>query len=378
MIKDIKRSAFWEGCKTPQYFHPSVCSCKDGLIMTLQVSTNVSDTYGPVMSSLSKDAGDSWSEPQAIKALEHNNLPNGLTEGIADVRPVFHPQSKSVIAIGCNTYYGAKGHWQYDESLKFKVLPQFPVYAVRRADGSWSERKKLKIDFFADCLNWRVACAQMLIFPDGDVLIPIYFSKNTNPDVFNVCSVRCAFDGECLTPQAVSNILSLDIGRGLIEPSLATLNGKYYMTIRAEDNHGYFSVSDDGLSWGQITPWCWDNGEALIMSTTQQHWVCNGKNLFLVYMRKTGFNDDAMRWRAPLFVARFDEKNACLIRNTEQELLPLIRTDGGVNQMGNFHAVDISSTQSIVSVGSTTCWVKNDEILDFFSNTWLAEIQWSE
>jgi hypothetical protein len=208
-------------------------------------------------------------------------------------------------------------------------------------------------------------------------LTPIYFSENIKPGRFNVCSIRCSFDGENLTIKAVSKVLSLDIERGLIEPSLAALNGKYYMTIRAEDDHGYFSVSDDGLSWGQITPWRWDDGEALTMSTTQQHWVCNGKNLFLVYMRKNGLNDDAMRWRAPLFVARFDEKSACLIRNTEQELLPLVRTDGRVNRMGNFHAVDISPTKSIVSVGSTTHWMENDKILDFFSNTWLAEIKWA-
>lgn len=377
MIKNIKRSAFWEGLKTPHYFHPSVCSYNGNLLMTLQTFEGVSDTYGPVMWSLSKDEGTSWSEPSAIEALKHNKLSNGLTERVADVRPIFHPHSKAVIAIGCNTYTGENGHWQCDEALKNKVLPQFPVYAICYADGSWSKRKELKAEFFKDCLNWRVACAQMLVLENGDVLLPIYFGRKTETHLFSVCSARCAFDGENLTVKAVSNVLFLDINRGLIEPSLAFLNGKYYMTIRAEDQHGYFSISDDGLSWGGIIPWCWDDGEALTMSTTQQHWICNEKSLFLIYTRKAGFNDDVMRWRSPLFIARFDEENACLIRDSEQQVLPLLRNDGKTNRMGNFHAVDISSEKSMVSVGSLTLREDNNgEISDYFSDTWLAEIQW--
>ncbi|MFA6815083.1 MAG: hypothetical protein WCS73_02175 [Lentisphaeria bacterium] len=96
-----------------------------------------------------------------------------------------------------------------------------------------------------------------------------------------------------------------------------------------------------------------------------------------VYTRETEFNHDSVRWRAPLFLAEFDEKRGCLIRDTEQEVLPLVRTDGIPNAMGNFHAVDISPTQSIVSVGSTTNKVKDGKILNFFSNTLIAKIQWA-
>ncbi|MFA6816725.1 MAG: sialidase family protein, partial [Lentisphaeria bacterium] len=282
MIKQIKHSAFWEGRKTPHYFHPSITPCYDGLFMTLQDLRGVSDTYGPPMWSLSKDEGSSWSDPQVIEPLGYCDLKNGLTEAIADVRPLFHPQSGAVIAIGCNTFYGKNGHWQYDKNLKDKVLKQLPVYAVRYADGSWSKRKILEADFFKDCLNWRVACAQMLILSNGDILIPIYFSTNSQQDIFHVCSIKCSFDGENLITKNISNTLSLNINRGFIEPSLAVLGQNYYMTIRAEDNHGYFSVSEDGLSWGKAKAWCWDNGEALTMSTTQQHWVSNRKKLFLV------------------------------------------------------------------------------------------------
>lgn len=213
-----------------------------------------------------------------------------------------------------------------------------------------------------------------LKIPGHTFTVYVFLAMNADIGVYRDPHV-VGFDGENLTSQTVSNALSLNINRGLIEPSLAALNGKYYITIRAEDDHGYFSISDDGLSWGKIIPWRWDDGNALIMSTTQQHWVCNGKNLFLVYTRRAGFNDDAMRWRAPLFLARFDEKRTCLMRDSEQEVLPLLRTNGRPNQMGNFHAVDISPAKSMVSVGSLT--IIDRDLKDYFSDTLLAEIQWA-
>ncbi|MFA6714049.1 MAG: sialidase family protein [Victivallaceae bacterium] len=369
MIRQIKNSAFWVGRKTPQYFHPSVCLCNDGLLMTLQTFEGRSDVFGPVMWSLSRDAGKSWSEPQPIPALGHNIFSARTIEGIADVRTVFHPDRGAVIAIGCNTYYV--------DGACHQNLPQFPIYAVRRANGSWSKRKKLEAVFFKDCLNWRAACAQMLVLPDNKVLIPLYFSRENGKNLFSVCSVKCGFDGEDLTVENIGNVLSLEVNRGLIEPSLAVLNDKYYMTVRAEDDHGYLAVSDDGLNWGELVPWHWDDGETLVMSSTQQHWAGNGRKLFLVYTRSAGFNDDVMRWRAPLFIARFDEKGICLVRDTEQEVMPLIRTGGHPNSLGNFHIVDITPATSIVSAGSLTRNIGQNGVMDFFSDTLLAEIQWN-
>ena len=46
------------------------------------------------------------------------------------------------------------------------------------------------------------------------------------------------------------------------------LDGKVWMTIRAEDGHGYVSVSDDGLTWAEPTAWKWDDGGDVAMSTT--------------------------------------------------------------------------------------------------------------
>ena len=39
-------------------------------------------------------------------------------------------------------------------------------------------------------------------------------------------------------------------GRGLLEPSVTQFDEHFYMTIRAEDNHGYLAVSDDDMRRG--------------------------------------------------------------------------------------------------------------------------------
>ncbi len=42
-------------------------------------------------------------------------------------------------------------------------------------------------------------------------------------------------------------MLRFSLGRGLLEPSLAALDGVFYMTIRAENGQGFVTRSQDGL-----------------------------------------------------------------------------------------------------------------------------------
>jgi hypothetical protein len=164
-------------------------------------------------------------------------------------------------------------------------------------------------------------------------------------------------------------------GRGLLEPSLASLDGRFYLTIRAEDGRGYVSASDDGLRWEPQRAWCWDDGEPLVMSTTQQHWLPHAGRLCLVYTRKAEENVNVMRWRAPLFMAEVDRATLRLIRASERVVLPLI--GDGINdpthvaRMGNFHTVSATPDES---------WVTEGEILPadgWRGDTLLARIRWS-
>jgi hypothetical protein len=169
--------------------------------------------------------------------------------------------------------------------------------------------------------------------------------------------VLCSFDGAELRVIRGGNALRLPVKRGLLEPSLTLFQNRYYMTIRAEDGHGYVSVSSDGLEWAEKKVWSWADGEPLAMSTTQQHWLEHSDGLYLAYTRKSEDNVNVFRWRAPLFAARFDHERMVLLRDTEMVLVPMI--GDGVNEpdrvarLGNFHPVAVSTDQSLVTVGET-------------------------
>ena len=143
--------------------------------------------------------------------------------------------------------------------------------------------------------------------------------------------------------------VSIEAGRGALEPSLACFKGKYHLTIRAEDSRGYHAVSDDGLAWCGLTPWRWDDGEALEMSTTQQHWLSLEDSLYLFYTRRHESNEDVFRWRAPIFMAEVDTVKGCLIRRSEEIVFPLMRKDGCPNWMGNFHVAVTGPGEALVS-----------------------------
>jgi hypothetical protein len=189
----------------------------------------------------------------------------------------------------------------------------------------------------------RCGCSQWLIEPAGTVLVPVYFGKSAGVPAA-VTVVRCQFDGEKLTYQEHGTELELDVVRGLCEPSLARFRGRYYLTIR-NDVKGYVTASDDGLHFAPIKPWTFDDGAELGSYNTQQHWLAHRDELFLAYTRRGANNDHIFRHRAPLFLAQVDPERLCVLRDTEQVLIP----ERGA-QMGNFGAAPIDERESWVTV----------------------------
>lgn len=355
MIASIDKSIVWNGrAGGTTWFHPRACmipATEQGgtptAFMTLQSITG-SDVFGHVHWSVSKDLGKTWTTPVKIAALGRKPARKGLKEGVCDVVPEYHPPTRTVLAMGHNVYYNKKGH------LARPQLERYPVYVVRTPDGTFSDARKLEWDDPRATGIYSCGCAQRLVLDGGDILVPLTFGpKKGGPR--SVTSVLCSFDGKMLRIKQVGNELKGDTKRGLLEPSLARRGGTYFMTIRAEDNRGYVTTSDDGLHWKPRRPWCWDDGEPLTMSTTQQRWLPHSDGLHLVYTRKADHNVNVFRWRAPLWVARVDEKKLCLIRSTERVVLPLI--GDGVNdakhvaRMGNFHTVAATPSESWVTVG---------------------------
>lgn len=369
LIQSIQQQSFWSNLDGSgvTWFHPRVCRlpASGALLMTVQTISG-SDVYGPVHESYSNDQGHTWSKPGPIPGFGRRHHPEGIQEGFCDTVPEPHPQTGSVLAVAQNVYYR-------DEKLTRPNDGRYPVYMVRRANGGWGPLRKLEWSHPDASALYMSNCAQRVTLPSGDVLVPMSFGPLGRLDRA-VCTTLCSFDGEELRVQQHGNFLRLSVGRGLLEPSVVRYGGRFLMTIRAENQQGFVAASDDGLEWDTLRPWCWDDGEPLRMSTTQQRWLAHSEALFLVYTRRHASNLNVMRWRAPLFLAQVDLKKLCLLRDTEQVAVPLhgdgVLRGNEVEHLGNFHASMISARESLITSGTVIP-------ANFRGAVRFARVQWS-
>jgi len=372
LIEAISQETIWrgrDGQGDGTWFHPRCCRIPgepDLLVMAVQTISG-SDVFGPVHYSLSEDAGRVWTKPEPIPGLGRTAHEDGIEEGVCDTVPTYHPPTGNVLFMGWNVYYK-------DGKLTRPNDRRWPVYVVNRPDGSWTDPAKLEWDDPDATALYGSNCSQRITLPDGDLLIPLTHGPLGRTDRM-VTTVRCSFDGETLAVQERGASLSLAVKRGLLEPSITHWGERYWMTIRAEDERGYLSTSEDGLRWAEQKPWTWDDGEPLAMSTTQQHWLEHSEALHLVYTRKDEMNVNVMRWRAPLWIAQVDPERQCLIRESERVAIPL-RGDGvndadNVARMGNFHPITANARETLITVGETI------PSKSYAGDTLLARIRWS-
>jgi len=361
--------------KSTTWFHPRACMIprENGIPFALMTKQFIagSDYFGPVQWTESHDLGKTWTAPQPIPALGRHPMPEkyeGLQAGACDVVPQYHPKTNTVLALGHVVFYRGE-HFDRKEQLA-----RYPVYSVRRPDGSWSDRKILEWDDPRGAFIYTNNCGQRVNLPDGDILMSFTFGPTSAAR--EVCGVRCSFDGETLKIKEVGPALKNPKGRGLLEPSITQFNDRFFLTMRAEDSRGYVSVSDDGLDYAEKKAWAWDDGTPIDMSTTQQHWLTHSDGLFLVYTRKDKSNTGVIRWRAPLWIAQVDPEKLHLIKSTEQVVLPLV--GDGVNDsdkvalMGNFHVTNASPDESWVTVGE---WIPRGGAR---GDLLMAKIAWSK
>lgn len=354
------------------WFHPRAAavpaSSENGgpaVVMTIQKHLKVSDYYSGMWTMRSDDLGQSWTGPTEIAELAWRRDPDGIVIAVADVTPGWHGPTGKLLAIGCSVRYSAQGR-----QLSDIRRPSQTAYAVHDPQtGAWSRWQTLEMPPDDKFNLARNGCSQWLVESDGSVLVPIYFGPSGEP--FRTTVVRCSFDGEKLTYVEHGTELSLDVVRGLCEPQLASFQGRYFLSIR-NDVKGYVTTSDDGLNFGSIKPWTFDDGTELGSYNTQQHWLVHSDGLFLVYTRRGADNDHIMRNRAPLFMARVDPRRLCVLRDTERVLIP---ERGG--QMGNFGASAISENESWVTVSE---YMPNDQphALGADGSTFVARVIWSK
>lgn len=359
------------------WFHPRAAAIpklgKDGkpaVIMTIQKHLIADDHYSGLWVMRTDDLGKTWTRPKEIPELgwrkEAGNDKVDLS--VADVTPQWHAKTGKLIALGIQVRYDAAGKALLDKPRSYDFAytvydPKTDKWTVwRNVDNVPEPNGKFH--------TLAPGCVQSVIKEDGTLLVPLYVT-GPGGSTYQTTVLHLGFDGDKLTYIEHGDELKIDGGRGYYEPSLAFYRGKYYLTLR-NDAKAYVAGSEDGLKYGQIKAWTFDDGSDLGSYNTQAHWLVHSEGLFLSYTRRGANNDHIPRNRAPIFLARVDTDHMHVIRATEQVLLP----ERGV-MLGNFGASNITADES---------WVTDSEFIvngqkherGADGTTWVAKVKWTK
>ncbi len=345
------------------------------VVLTMNsLTVSGSDVFEGLFGMITDDLGKTWSKPTEMKTLAPRiETIDGQKRPVAvsDFWPTWHQKTGSLLGTGHTVVYTP------DWKVK-SPRPRHTSYSVYDAKSNqWAAWKKLAMPNREEFHNAGAGCVQRFDEPDGSILLPIYFEpagKNSRVTV-----LRCQFDGKELTYQQQGNIIAVeDKTRGIGEPSLTKFQDNYFLTIR-HDKRGYIATSKDGLHFTDPKPWMFDNGEPLGSYNTQQHWVSHSDALYLVYTRSGANNDHVFRHRAPLFMAQVDPKRLCVLRKTEQILVP----QRGA-RLGNFGTTYVTPEESWVTVSEwMQTWGPNyvmpvNNKYGSDGSLWIAKIHWNK
>lgn len=356
------------------WFHPRVAPLpgygKDGrpaVVMTIQKHLAASDHYSGLYFLRTDDLGKTWTRPIEIPELAWQPGENNETIAVCDVTPGWHSPSGKLLAIGIKLRYSPKGDQLLDKPRSHECA--YATYDPK--SQTWTAWKMLAMPQ-TDGKFFLVSpgCVQWLVNADGTLLIPTYFRGPTGDDYVTTV-LHCSFDGQELKYLKHGDELATAGGRGFVEPSLALVQGTYFLTLR-NDAAAYITTSSDGLHFQPVKKWTFDDGQELGSYNTQAHWLAHSDGLFLTYTRRGANNDHIARNRAPIFVAQVEPKRLQVIRKTERSLLP----ERGV-MLGNFGATAITPDES---------WVTDAEYIltgkphpkGADGTTWLGRVRWSK
>lgn len=337
------------------------------VVMTMQsLLLTGSDIFGPLNEMRTSDMSKTWVGPiEHAKTLGRRNESNGVQVGICDFTPGWHAKTGKLLGVGHSVRYIG------DKIIK-DPRPRETAYSVYDvAAHTWSDWDVVKMPDPAKFFSSGAGSAQRYDLPNGDVLLPIYFSDSTNPQR-SVAVMRCKFDGKKLEYVEHGSEHILKAFRGCLEPSITKFGDKFFVTIRHGDGHGYVMAGTDGLHYSAPQKWRWDDGTDLETGDTQQHWVTHSDGLFLAFTYKRWDNGHVFRNRAPLFLAQVDPQNLTLIKKTLQVLVP----ERGA-RLGNFAVVNVSKDETWVTVAE---WMQpvGCEKYGSDNSVYAARIQWAK
>jgi len=308
-----------------------------------------------------------WTKAEKLKALaprfeviEGDERP----VAVSDFWPKWHSQSKRLLGTGHTVTYTQD--WKVRNPR-----PRHTSYSVYHpGTNTWQEWNKLHMPDDEKFYNSGAGCVQRYDLKDGTILLPVSFRPRGKNSRVTVC--KCSFDGKDL--KYISHGTELELNnntRGLGEPSITRFGGTYFMTIR-NDEKGFVARSEDGLHFKGYQPWMFDDGSELGSYNTQQHWVAHSDALFLVYTRSGANNDHVFRHRAPLFMAQVDPEALCVIRETEQILVP----ERGA-RLGNFGVTEVTPYETWVTVAE---WMQPRGVEQYGSDgsVFVSKIKWNK
>jgi lysophospholipase L1-like esterase len=342
------------------------------VVLTMQkLLLSGSDIFYALNDTRSDDLGSTWSPiREHSDTLERRQEPNGIEICPSDFTPKFHAKSDKLIGIGHNV--------RYRDNKVIHDRQRETVWSVYDDQArTWTPWAALQMPDEPKFFCAGAGCVQRFDLENGDILLPIYF-KAEKDKYYRTTVLRCSFDGTTLKYLEHGTELALESGRGVYEPSITRCAGKFYLTLR-NDTAGYVAVSDDGLHFGPIQPWKFDDGSELGNYNTQQHWVTHRDRLYLVYNRQGAHNDHVARHRAPLFMAEVDPKTLAVKRRTESILVP----ERGA-RLGNFAITEVSENETWVTVAEwMQTWAPNiiiqpDNAFGADNTVWAAHILWKD
>ncbi len=316
---------------------------KPAVIMTIQKHLMIDDFYSGMYYMRTDDLGRTWKGPIEIPELSWEYEADSTIVSVTDVTPGWHSSTGKLIAIGIMVRYTKKGKQLLDQSRSHDAV--YTIFDPKT--NKWTPWKVLAEVPEANSKFYFVnpGNVQWLVKPDGNILLPIYFSGLGSGESSDqsVTVLECSFDGNDMAYIRHGNEMTIKGGRGFVEPSLTMFNKKYYLTLR-NDFSAYVTASDDGLNYSSIKQWTFNDGQELGSYNTQAHWLSHSNGLFLTYTRRDASNGHITRNRAPMFIAEVDPEKLNIIRSTERILIP----ERGV-MLGNFGASPITKHESWVT-----------------------------
>lgn len=311
--------------------HARCCYTPEIMVATAQyLNVEGSDVFDGIMFSTSVDEGKTWSEFKASEGL--GSVFDGDYRIVgSDATPMYHKKTGKILLLGHTAEYEKNAL----SPINRKRYTFYSVY--NKEKNEFSKMKFIEMPAgFEQCGN---GSGQSVELENGELLIPVYYKKQGKTAMYSAV-IRCSFDGREIKMLEMGNSLTIDIERGLYEPSVVFHEGMYYMTMR-NDECACVAKSVDGLHYTDLQHWKWDDGSLVDSYNTQQHWMkVNGK-LCLVYTRRGAGNDHVFRHRAPLFAA--EVKDMKLVRDSE---IAVVCERGA--RLGNFCATEYKDGKAII------------------------------